>query len=60
MMGQQVRRHAELGLQLGRRKVPEGQEVHNAQTRRIGEGGMLGYPLAKPVNYVNSHCLKFD
>ena len=27
---------------------------------RIGEGGMLGYPFAKPVHYVNSHCLKFD
>jgi hypothetical protein len=41
---EQVGGHAQLCLKLRGGKVPEGQEVHNAQARRIGERGMPGNP----------------
>ena len=37
----------EFGLQLGRGEVPQGQQVHDPQPRRIREGRMLGDPRPK-------------
>jgi hypothetical protein len=51
----QVRGHAQLRLQLGRRKVPQGQKVNDAQARRIGQGRVPGDPGLKGVSCLNVH-----
>ena len=55
VVGEQIRRHPQLCLQLRRGEVPQGQQVNDAQPRRIGEGRMLGYPRPKVVNCINIH-----
>ncbi len=55
VVGQQVRRHPEFGLQLRRGKVSQGQQVHDAQPRGIGEGRVLGDPRPEDFNWVSIH-----
>ena len=60
MVGQQIRRHPQLGLQLRRGEVPEGQQINDAQPRRIAEGCVLGYPHPKAFCCLNIHWFNFD
>ncbi|BCW47099.1 hypothetical protein StoSoilB5_42830 [Arthrobacter sp. StoSoilB5] len=55
VMGEQVGGHAQFSLQFRWREVPQGKQVHYAQTRWIGEGSMPGYPRLKDVNCFNIH-----
>ena len=45
----------EFGLQLRGGKVTQGQQVHDAQPRRIGKGRVLGDPRPEIVNWFNIH-----
>jgi hypothetical protein len=60
MVGQQVRRYPELGLQFRRGEVTQGQPVHYTQPRRICERGMLCDPRPKGVDWLNIHWFNFD
>ena len=60
VVGEQVRRHPQLCLQLRRGEVPEGQQVDDAQPRGIGEGRVLGYPRPETVCCLNIHWFNFD
>ena len=55
MMGQQIRRHPQLGLQLRRGEVPQRQQINDAQPRRISQGRMLGYPRPETIGCLNIH-----
>ena len=55
MVGQQIRGHSQLCLQLRRGEVASGQQLHDAEARRVREGGMFGYALVKPVCCLNVH-----
>ena len=59
MVGQQVRRHPQLCLQLRRGEVPQGQQINDAQPRRIGEGRVLGYPRPKIVRLPQYSLIQF-
>jgi hypothetical protein len=60
MMGEQVRRHVQLGLQFLWREVTQSQQVDDAQACGVSESGMLGNPLPEYINSLNVHWLKFD
>ena len=55
VVGEQIRRHPQLRLQLRRGEVPQGQQVNDAQPRGIGEGRMPGYPRPKRFICLNIH-----
>lgn len=55
VVGQQIRGHAQLRLQLRWREVAHSQQVNDAEPRRVRQGGMLGYALAEFGNCLNIH-----
>lgn len=55
MVGQQIRGHSELRLQLRGGEVAGGQQLNDAEARRVREGGMFGYALVKSAYCLNIH-----
>jgi len=55
MVGQQVGRHPQLGLQLRRGEVPQGQQIHDAQPCGISKGRVPGDAHPESVSCLNFH-----
>ena len=58
-MRQKAGGHSELSLEVGGRQIAEGEQIHDAKPRGIGQRRMAGSAFLE-ISSLNVHCLNID